>query len=140
MAEKVTFTPKGKYIRTIGRRKRAVAQVRFYEAGGSGRIIVNERELEEYFPVATLRQSVVAPLATTGLLENHDITVKVAGGGIRGQADSIRLGIARALIEMNPDFRPALKVLGFLRRDARKKERKKPGLRSARRAPQWSKR
>lgn len=139
MAEKVTFEPKGKYIRTIGRRKRSIAQVRVY-AGGSGRVIVNERELSEYLPVDILQMSVVSPFVATGTENQYDVTVKVGGGGIRGQADSIRLGIARALIEINPDYRPALKVLGFLTRDSRKKERKKYGLKGARRAPQWSKR
>jgi len=139
MADKTTFEPSGKYIRTIGRRKRSVAQVRVYE-GGSGRVIINERELKEYLPVDILQMAVMAPFVTTGTEEKYDVTVKVKGGGIRGQADSIRLGIARALIEINPDYRPALKVLGFLSRDSRKKERKKYGLKGARRAPQWSKR
>lgn len=127
------------YIESLGRRKSAIARVRMHR-GGSGKISINERGLEAYLPLITLRDSVIAPLKETGTQDTFDISVKVTGGGVRGQAESIRLGIARGLIEFNPEFRASLKKLGFLSRDARIRERKKPGKKSARRSPQWSKR
>jgi small subunit ribosomal protein S9 len=127
------------YIEAVGRRKQAIARVRLHHGGG-GSIKVNDRDFKEYVPVETLQQSVVSPLRETGMENVFDITVHVTGGGVHGQADAIRLGIARALIEFNPEFRTTLKKLGFLRRDARVRERKKYGKKSARRAPQWSKR
>ncbi len=129
----------GKYIESLGRRKAATARVRLHH-GGSGKVVINERGLNEYLPLITLRESVMAPLKETGTQDSFDVTVHVVGGGVRGQADSIRLGIARGLIEFNPEFRSALKKLGFLSQDARRRERKKPGKKSARRSPQWSKR
>jgi len=102
--------------------------------------LVNGKELSIYFPLATLQQKITAPFLETGTEGIFDISVKVIGGGFTGQADSVRMGIARALIKHNPEWRTVLKKSGFLTRDARKKERKKPGLKSARRAPQWSKR
>ncbi|MBI5793696.1 30S ribosomal protein S9 [Candidatus Uhrbacteria bacterium] len=129
----------GKYIESLGRRKAATARVRLHH-GGSGKIVINERGLSEYLPLITLRESVMAPLKQTGVQDTFDITVHVTGGGVRGQADAIRLGIARGLIEFNPEFRSVLKKLGFLSQDARRRERKKPGKKSARRSPQWSKR
>ncbi len=128
-----------KYTETIGRRKEAVARVRLHQ-GGTGKILINERTIETYLPTQVLRESVVAPLRETGMEGVFDISVHVAGGGVRGQADSIRLGIARALIDFNPEFRCVLKRNGFLSRDARVRERKKFGKKSARRSPQWSKR
>ncbi len=128
-----------KYIEAIGRRKEAIARVRLHH-GGSGSIKINDRELTEYLPLETMQQAVVSPLKETGMENVFDITVHVSGGGIHGQADGIRLGIARALVDFNPEFRSTLKKAGFLSRDARVRERKKFGHRSARRSPQWSKR
>ncbi len=139
MAEKKATTSTAPYTPGLGRRKEAVAQVRLF-TDGSGKITVNEREMKAYFPVFTLQQSVTAPFTATGTEGKFDVSVKVQGGGIHGQADSVRLGIARALIELNPDYRTALKKLGFLTRDARVRERKKYGKKSARRSPQWAKR
>lgn len=127
------------FIEAIGRRKEAVARVRL-QNGGSGVFVVNERSLESYLPVEYLRQSVLSPFIQTGTEKMFDVSVKVVGGGIHGQADSIRLGIARALIDFNPDFRITLKKMHLLTRDARIRERKKFGKKSARRSPQWSKR
>ncbi len=127
------------YIESVGRRKRSVSRVRLHH-NGSGKITVNDRDLLEYLPVETLQQSVMAPLRETGTENVFDITVHTKGGGIHGQADSIRLGISRGLVEFNPEFRTVLKRLGFLTTDARRRERKKPGLKGARRAPQFSKR
>ena len=127
------------YIEAIGRRKEAIARVRLHH-GGSGKFSINERTLENFLPVAFLQQSVLSPFVETGTGELFDITVLVKGGGIRGQAESIRLGIARALIDFNPELRTSLKKLGFLSRDPRVRERKKFGKKSARRSPQWSKR
>lgn len=128
-----------KYIEAIGRRKEAIARVRLHH-GGSGTIKINDRELTDYLPLETMQQAVISPLKETGMENTFDVTVHVSGGGIHGQADGIRLGIARALIDFNPEFRSTLKKAGFLSRDARVKERKKFGHKSARRSPQWSKR
>ncbi|NBS41056.1 30S ribosomal protein S9 [bacterium] len=128
-----------KYINGLGRRKEASAQVRLTPEG-TGIITVNGREMAEYFPLFTLQQAVNAPFVATGLEKRFDVSVKVAGGGIHGQADAIKLGIARALIEINPELRTALKALGYLSRDARVRERKKYGHTGARRSPQWAKR
>ncbi len=122
-----------------GRRKKAIARVRLVPAG-SGAIIINDRALEEYFPMGTLQYIVKQPLNEVGAEGKYDVLVNVAGGGYTGQAGAIKLGIARALLEAEPDSRPALKKAGFLTRDPRMKERKKYGLKKARRAPQFSKR
>ena len=122
-----------------GRRKKAIARVRLVPAG-SGAIIINDRSLEEYFPMGTLQYIVKQPLNEVGAEGKYDVLVNVAGGGYTGQAGAIKLGIARALLEAEPDSRPALKKAGFLTRDPRAKERKKYGLKKARRAPQFSKR
>ena len=122
-----------------GRRKKAIARVRLVPAG-SGAIIINARALEEYFPMGTLQYIVKQPLNEVGAEGKYDVLVNVAGGGYTGQAGAIKLGIARALLEAEPDSRPALKKAGFLTRDPRAKERKKYGLKKARRAPQFSKR
>ena len=127
------------YIEAVGRRKQAVARVRLRH-GGSGAIKINERTLDEYLPLETMRQAVMSPLKETGMENMFDISVHVTGGGVHGQADGIRLGIAKALIDFNPEFRATLKKLGFLRTDARVRERKKFGKKSARRSGQWSKR
>lgn len=131
--------PTGRYIQTVGRRKRAIAQVRLY-ANGSGKITVNERDFKEYFPTSILQMVIESPFTETGNDAKFDVTIKVLGGGISGQADAVRHGLSRALIEFNPDYRTTLKKIGFLTRDSRRKERKKPGLKSARRKPQFSKR
>ncbi len=128
-----------RYYYARGRRKEASAQVRLYP-GGSGKIIVNEKPLEEYFPLERNILNVLAPLRVTGMEGRFDITVKVKGGGISGQADAIKLGIARALTLYDPQLRPILKQYGFLTRDPREKERKKVGLKRARKAPRYSKR
>jgi small subunit ribosomal protein S9 len=128
-----------RYTPGLGRRKEATAQVRLIP-NGSGKIIVNDRELAAYFPVYSLQQVVKAPLTAAGAEGKFDVSVKVLGGGIHGQADSVRLGIARALVSFNPDYRTSLKKLGHLKRDARVRERKKYGKKSARRSPQWAKR
>jgi len=126
------------YTGTIGRRKTATAQVRM--SSGTGEVVVNGKPLKKYFPGELLVQKVLSPFEATGTQGRFDVSVKVVGGGITGQAESVRLGIARALIELNPDYRGSLKKLGFLTRDARKRERKKYGKKSARRSPQWAKR
>lgn len=135
----MTEATKTQYIETVGRRKEAVARVRLHH-GGSGKITINDRELQVYLPVAILQEAVRSPFVQTGTETVFDVTVHVVGGGIHGQADAVRLGIARALVDFNPEFRGSLKKMGFLSRDARVRERKKYGKKSARRSPQWSKR
>jgi small subunit ribosomal protein S9 len=125
------------YIGT-GRRKQSVARV--FMTPGTGTITVNGRTLEEYLPQATLRMVVNSPLVLTETKDQFDIKINVAGGSYTGQAGAMRHGIARALLEASEDYRPALKKAGFLTRDSREKERKKYGLKGARRAPQYSKR
>ena len=129
---------KGRFITSIGRRKRSVAQVRIYQ-NGKGLIEINEKKAEEYFDQLAVNV-INQPLKQAGLVKDINISVRVAGGGTRGQADAIRHGITQALVKMNLELRPAMKAKGWLTRDSRKKERKKPGLKKARRAPQWSKR
>jgi len=124
--------------RGTGRRKRSVARVIIQP--GQGKVLVNGRELDNYFPVEIIRQQALLPLTETKLTDNIDVRVNVFGGGVSGQAGAIRHGIARALIEYDTGLRPTLKALGFLTRDSRKVERKKAGLKKARRAPQFSKR
>lgn len=121
-----------------GRRKHSVARVRLIP--GEGRIVVNKRELKEYFNLETLILIVKQPLALTQTLGRYDVVVIAHGGGTSGQAGAIRHGISRALLKADPDLRPSLKKAGFLTRDPRMKERKKYGLKAARRAPQFSKR
>ena len=125
------------YIGT-GRRKSSVARV--YMTPGTGIITVNEKSLEDYLPQEILRMVVKSPLVETGTEGQYDILINVYGGGLTGQAGAMRHGIARALLEVGEDFRPVLKKAGFLTRDSRSKERKKYGLRGARRRPQYSKR
>lgn len=122
----------------VGRRKSSIARV--YVADGSGKIIVNKREVTDYFPKATSRYVVDQPATLLEVKDKYDIKINVKGGGITGQAGAIRLGIARALAELNPSDRGALKKAGFLTRDARKVERKKYGLAGARKSYQFSKR
>jgi len=130
----------GRYFYAVGKRKTAVAQVKLYpESGENSKIEINQREMKNYFSIPRLINTVNYPLEATGL-GKAAVLAKVSGGGIAAQAEAVRLGISRALIEFNPDFRKVLKSLGFLKRDSRKVERKKPGLKKARRAPQWAKR
>lgn len=121
-----------------GRRKEAIARVRLIP--GSGTYQLNGRSLEEYFPTRAHRMIVSGPLRTVGREKDFDVIARIEGGGVSGQAGALRLGIARALIELDPELRPALKSEGFLTRDAREKERRKYGLKKARKAPQYSKR
>lgn len=132
------YESKEKYSYGTGRRKHSVARVRLYK--GTGNITVNGRSIDEYFGLETLKLIVRQPLAITDNLDKFDIVCTVAGGGVTGQAGAIRHGLSRALIVLNPELRPALKKEGFLTRDPRMKERKKYGLKAARRAPQFSKR
>ncbi len=122
----------------VGRRKSAVARVRLVP--GDGKIVVNQRDIDDYFGLETLKMSVRQPLVLTNVGGSFDVLVNVNGGGLTGQAGAIRHGISRALCKANPELRDALKKAGFLTRDPRMKERKKYGLKAARRAPQFSKR
>lgn len=129
-----------RYIEAIGRRKTASARVRLTEASATT-VTVNDRALDAYFPHATLQNMVTDVLKTEGVgIEHYTISAKVTGGGISSQAEAIRLGIARALVKEDIDRRSVLKGKGFLKRDSRAVERKKPGLKKARKSPQWSKR
>ncbi len=123
---------------TTGRRKEAIARVRLVP--GTGSYQLNGRALEDYFPTRAHRMIVSAPLRTIGRDKDFDVIARIEGGGVNGQAGALRLGIARALIELDPELRPALKKEGYLSRDAREKERRKYGLKKARKAPQYSKR
>lgn len=127
------------YFEGIGRRKAASARVRLYP-GGSGNVIINDKEAREYLPRAGDVELMLEPLMEVGQETAYDISVHVSGGGISGQRDAIQLGITRALLKVDPDFRPALKKQGYITRDARVKERKKPGLKRARKAPTYTKR
>ena len=133
------YESKKKYFYGTGRRKSSVARVRVYE-NGTGSVIVNGRDIDDYFGLETLKLVVRQPLVTTDLLGKVDVVVTVAGGGVSGQAGAIRHGISRALLQVSDENRPVLKKAGFLTRDPRMKERKKYGLKAARRAPQFSKR
>ena len=127
-----------KPVQTVGRRKEAVVRVRLVP--GTGVFTLNGKSLAQYFPNKVHQQLVREPLLTAGKPEAYDVIGNLSGGGASGQAGALRLGIARALVELDPDHRPALKKAGFLTRDARVKERKKYGLKKARKAPQYSKR
>jgi small subunit ribosomal protein S9 len=121
-----------------GRRKRSVARVRL--TSGTGKFVINGRDISEYLPFETLIMDIMQPLEMTDNAGKFDIAVTVNGGGFTGQTGAIRLGVTRALMEVNPDYRSTLKAAGLVTRDARIKERKKYGLKKARRAPQFSKR
>jgi small subunit ribosomal protein S9 len=127
-----------KYFQANGRRKTATAQVRLSE--GSGKIVVNGKPFEAFFTTEELRGVVVRPLKEVGKTDKFDVSIKTVGGGMVGQADASRLGIARALVEMEAELKTVLKAAGLMTRDPRKKERKKFGKRGARRSPQWRKR
>ena len=133
------YESKRKYFYGTGRRKSSVARVRVYE-NGTGAITINGRDIDNYFGLDTLKMVVRQPLVSTDLLGKVDVVVTVCGGGVTGQAGAIRHGLSRALLLVNGEFRPTLKAAGFLTRDPRMKERKKYGLKAARRAPQFSKR
>jgi small subunit ribosomal protein S9 len=132
------FKFKGKYVSAIGRRKTATARIRLYK-DGAGQMVVNGMKINDYL---TMQYSGIAvqALKESGLSKDFDMSAVTFGGGKKAQAEAIRHGVSRALIAINADLKPAFRSLGFLTRDARSKERKKPGLRRARRAPQWSKR
>jgi len=133
------YTSKKPYLYGTGRRKSSVARVHLFP-GGTGSITINGRDIDEYFGLETLKYIVRQPLAKTDTVSKVDIVATVKGVGVTGQAGAIRHGIARALLLVDENFRPALKAAGFLTRDSRMKERKKYGLKAARRAPQFSKR
>ena len=133
------YKSKKPYHYGTGRRKSSVARVHLFP-NGTGSITINGRDIDDYFGLETLKLIVRQPLDTIDLLGKVDIVATVTGGGVTGQAGAIRHGISRALLEMNAEYRPALKAAGFLTRDPRMKERKKYGLKAARRAPQFSKR
>jgi small subunit ribosomal protein S9 len=133
-------TIKGEYYYGMGRRKTAVARVRLFP-NGDGTIIVNGRSAKAYFgPRESINATLVAPLRLLEIADQYNMTVRVVGGGTSGQAGAIRHGVARALLRVNPDWKPALRKAGYLTRDPRMKERKKPGLKRARKAPQYTKR
>lgn len=134
-----------KYFETVGRRKTAVARIRLFtsnptESTVKGNLTINNKPYKEFFPLLELQKTIKAPLIKLKSLDRFSIVAKVKGGGIRGQADAISHGIARALVLFDSNFRKKLKKSGYLTRDPRKKERKKYGLKKARRAPQWRKR
>lgn len=122
----------------VGRRKEAVARV--FLSKGEGKITINDKDYKAYFPLVYLQNQVEAPLKTIEALDKFDIKINAQGGGVKGQAEAVKLGIARTLVELNPEFRPALKAAGLMTRDPRSVERKKPGKKKARKSFQFSKR
>ncbi len=139
MPAKAKVKEKEKYYQAIGRRKTSTSIVRLYEKK-SGGIIVNDKKLEEYFPTFELQKKVKEPLEELAMIGKFSVTAKVSGGGVKSQAESVRHGIARALVLFDENLRKQVKSAGYLTRDPRMRERKKPGLKRARRAPQWRKR
>ncbi len=134
----IPAVPADRPIQTVGRRKRAIARVRLVP--GSGKYLINGKTIDDYFPSKVHQQTVAEPFVTVEAGDSFDVLVNISGGGPTGQAGALRLAIARALAEVDPNMRPALKSAGFLTRDAREKESKKYGLKKARKAPQYSKR
>jgi small subunit ribosomal protein S9 len=128
------------YIYAVGRRKNSTARVRFYAKDSRSEIVVNDKDYKKYFPYFEYHQIVEQPLKKVDMFGKNYISVKVSGGGVRGQAEAVRHGIARTLLKFNEEWKKTLRGEGYLTRDSRKKERKKPGLKRARRAPQWAKR
>lgn len=128
----------GRYVEGIGRRKTAIARVRV--TGGSGKFVVNDKNVEDYFYIPRIRTSATLPLEKLKVADKFDVSAHVRGGGPRAQGDAVRMGLSRALAAKNEDFKRLLSKLGFLTRDSRMVERKKYGLKKARRAPQWQKR
>src|SRR5665213_3881718 len=122
----------------VGRRKEAVTRV--FLSKGDGKITINGKDYKTYFPLVYLQNQVEAPLKTVGSSDKFDVTVNATGGGVKGQAEAVKLGIASALLQVNPDYKPALKLAGLLTRDSRTVERKKPGKKKARKSFQFSKR
>lgn len=139
VATQEVATDKAGFITALGRRKTAIARVKLVK-NGKGKITVNGRSYEAYFTTFEMRKAVESALATSGQATAVDIEAQVKGGGVHAQSEAVRLGISRALIGLNQTYRKTLKKMGFLTRDPRAKERKKPGLKRARRSPQWSKR
>ncbi len=134
MEKKVNYTP------AVGKRKRAIARIRVLHKNTKGiKIIINDKDYKDYLPYFEWQNIILEPLELTGQ-DNINITIKIFGGGIKGQVDAIKHGIAKALLKNDEELRSTLKKAGLLTRDSRKKERKKPGLKKARKAPQWSKR
>ena len=132
----------GKYFYAVGRRKTSVAQVRLFEndKATDNDIVINEKQLKDYFPTISLQNNLLTPLKAVGVHGKFSMTVLVRGGGVTGQVEAVRLGISRALVVFNPELKKTLKDLGLMTRDAREVERKKAGLKKARKAPQWAKR
>jgi small subunit ribosomal protein S9 len=130
----------GVYYEGVGRRKSSTARVRLYTEAEAGQFVVNGKTIDDYFTRLGDKRTIVEPLEATGLADNFFVSVLVKGGGVTGQADAIRHGLARALLKSDPELRPVLRKGGFLTRDPRVKERKKPGLKRARKAPQYTKR
>ena len=139
VATEVVSKHVGDFITALGRRKTAIARVKLTK-NGSGKITINGRPFEDYFTTFEMRSAVKSALSTAGQETAVDVDAAVKGGGVHAQSEAVRLGISRALIELNQTYRKTLKKMGFLTRDPRAKERKKPGLKRARRSPQWSKR
>ncbi len=135
-----TTTKKGEYIEAVGRRKTSTARVRIVPDASKASFSINDRDVDNYFPTEELKKLVSDPFTKTKLLGKYDVSVHVNGGGIHSQAEAIRHGISRILVEIDEELRSRLKKLGFLKRDPRMKERRKFGLKKARKAPQWSKR
>ncbi len=135
---------KRQYYEAVGRRKTSTARVRLFTCkpfeGEEGRVTVNDKDYADFFTTFDLKETLLSPLKKMKSINRFKATIKVKGGGIKGQAEAARHGLSRALVKFNPDFSKKLKRSGFLTRDSRKKERKKPGLKKARRAPQWKKR
>jgi small subunit ribosomal protein S9 len=140
--EKAAKKASGKYFYAVGRRKTSVAQVRLFEdeKATDNDIVINDKKLKDYFPTISLQNNLLQPLKAVGVHGKFSMTVLVRGGGVTGQVEATRLGIARALVIFNPEFKKALKDLKLMTRDAREVERKKPGLKKARKSPQWAKR
>ncbi len=130
---------KDKFFEAVGRRKTSVARVRLY-VSGKKEVIINDKDYKEYFTIDELRETCIAPLKKMKYMDKFRVVVKVSGGGINSQAEAVRLGVSRALILFNEEFKKRLRKAGFLTRDPRQRERKKFGLKRARRAPQWKKR
>ena len=141
-AEKPAKKASGKYFYAVGRRKTSVAQVRLFEndKATDNDIVINEKKLKDYFPTISLQNNMLSPLKAVGMHGKFSMTVLVRGGGVTGQVEAVRLGIARALVVFNSEFKKALKDLKLMTRDAREVERKKAGLKKARKSPQWAKR
>jgi len=133
-------TKKEQYYEGVGRRKSSVARVRITKVDKKGDILINGRSVADYFNTKELGLSAVAPLEAVSMQKEFDVSVQVKGGGQRGQAEAVQLGLSRALVKYDGEFQKSLKELGYLKRDPRQKERKKPGLKKARKSPQWSKR